>query len=144
MEKHSRPDRGRPARMRARGPRSKIPHSLIVAALCAALLSGCSSPPDRTEILVGTTPPGASCLLSRLGQPIATVAPTPAIALVEPNPSEIDISCSRQGFADAAVTLPAQDAGLSFGAVIYGRPASDFQRRVDIVLVPRTPGPVPR
>ena len=117
---------------------------LIVAALGAVLLSACDLRPDRTEILVETLPPGASCLLTRLGEPLATVAPTPAIALVEPNPSEIDISCSRQGFADAAVTLPAQDAGLSFGAVIYGRPASDFQRRVDIVLVPRTPGPAPR
>ncbi len=119
-------------------------HSLTRTALCATVLSGCSSLPDKTEILVHTTPPGASCLLTRLGQPIATVAPTPAIAFVEPNPSEIDISCSRHGFADVAVTLPAQETGLSFGAVIYGRPASDFQRRVDIVLVPRTLGPAPR
>src|SRR6266849_1267128 len=144
MEKHSRPDRGRPARMRARGKRSMTPHSLIVAALCAALLSGCSSPPDRTEILVGTTPPGASCILYRLGQPIATVAPTPAIALVEPSPGEIEIHCSRRGFADAAVTLPTQETGLSVGGVIYGRSAADYQRRVDIALVPRTLGPAPR
>jgi hypothetical protein len=124
-----------------RHPQSSL---TALAALCAAVLSGCSSPPDRTEILVGTTPPGASCLLTRLGEPIATVAPTPAIALVEPHPGEIDIRCSRQGFADAAVTLPAQETGLSFGAVMYGRPASDYQRRVDIVLVPRTLGPAPR
>ncbi len=112
-------------------------HSPILAAFCAAALCGCSSQPDRTEILVSTTPPGASCSLVRLGQPIATVAPTPAIALVEPNPSEIDISCSRQGFADAAVTLPARETRLSAGAVMFGRPASDYQRRVDIILVPR-------
>ena len=116
----------------------------LILALCAALLSGCSSAPDRTEILVGTTPPGASCILSRLGQPIASVAPTPAIALVEPNPGEIDISCSRQGFADAAVALPAGETGLSIGAVMFGRPTSDAQRRVDIVLVPRTLGTAPR
>src|SRR5437762_5390901 len=116
-------------------------HSLIVVAICGAMLCGCSSPPDRTEILVATAPPGAACLLTRLGQPIATVAPTPAIALVEPNPSEIEVSCRRQGFADAPVTLPAQETAVSLGAVIYGRPASDFQRRVDIVLVPRTLAP---
>ena len=108
-----------------------------MAVLCAGLLCGCSSQPDRTEILVGTTPPGASCILFRLGQPIATVAPTPAIALVEPDPSEIEIRCSRQGFVDAAITLPAQETGLSVGGVFYGRPASDYQRRVDIALVPR-------
>ncbi len=132
--------------MRAGGPRSVLRHllTLAVPALCAALLCGCSSQPDRIEILVGTTPPGASCLLTRLGQPIATVAPTPAIALVEPGAGEIEISCNRQGFADAAVTLPAPEAGASVGTVMYGRPASDYQRHVGIVLVPRTLGPAPR
>ena len=119
-------------------------HKLALAALCAVLVSGCGVPPGNPGILVVTTPPGASCTLSRLGQPIASVAPTPAIALVEPSPSEIEISCSRQGFADAAVSLVALEPGLTFGAIIYGRPASDYQRRVDIVLVPRPPGPAPR
>lgn len=68
------------------------------------------------------------------------MAPIPAMALVEPSASEITIRCGPQGFADAAVTLPARETGLSFGAVVYGRPASDYQRRVDIVLVPRPPG----
>jgi hypothetical protein len=119
-----------------RHPQSSLT-ALAVATLCTALLCGCGSQPNRTEILVGTTPPGASCILTRLGQPIATVAPTPAIALVEPSPGEIDISCNRPGFADAAATLPAPETWLSLGAIIYGRPASDYQRRIDIVLVPR-------
>ena len=113
--------------------------NLTALAVLCALVSGCSWQPERTEILVGTTPPGASCILTRLGQPIATVASTPAIALVDPSPGEIEVSCSRQGFADAAATLPAPDSGLNLGAVIYGRPASDYQRRVDITLVPRPP-----
>jgi hypothetical protein len=117
-----------------RHPQSSL---TVLAVLCAVLLSSCSSQPDRTEILVGTTPPGASCTLTRLGQPIATVASTPAIALVDPAPGEIDISCSRQGFADTAATLPVSETGLSVGAMIYGRPASDYQRRVDITLAPR-------
>ena len=69
-----------------------------LAALCAALLAGCSSQPDRTEIFVGTTPPGASCVLTRLGQPIATLASTPAIALVEPGASDITILLPPAGF----------------------------------------------
>jgi hypothetical protein len=110
------------------------PSLTALAALCAAtLLCGCWPGPDRTEILVGTSPAGASCTLTRLGQPIASVASTPAIALVDPAPEEIGISCSRPGFADAAVTLPAQGAG----PVLYGRPESEYRRRVDIALVPR-------
>jgi hypothetical protein len=118
--------------------------SLVLAASCVALLSGYSGQPDRTEILVVTTPPGASCTLTRLGQPIATVDPTPAIALVDPEASEIAINCTRQGFADAAATLPVQDTPLSFGVVVFGPPASDYRRRVDIVLVPHPLGSAPR
>jgi hypothetical protein len=104
---------------------------LTLTALCAAWLGGCgASQPDRTEILVATAPPGASCILLRQGQPIATAAPTPAIALVEPSPDEIAISCRRQGFADAAVTLPPAPPARWFAPV-------DYQRRVDIALVPR-------
>ena len=119
-------------------------HKLTLAALCAALLSGCWSAPESAGILVGTTPPGASCSLTQLGQPIATVAPTPAIALVEPGAGEITILCRRQGFDDAAINLPAQELAPSFSAIVYGRPASDYQRRVDIVLKPRPLGLAPR
>ena len=64
-----------------------------VATLCGGLLAGCWSGPERPGILVSTAPPGASCTLSRLGQPIATAEPTPAIALVDPGDSEITILC---------------------------------------------------
>src|SRR5271170_219164 len=121
-----------------RHPRSSLP---ALAASCVALLCGCGGQPDRTEILVVTTPPGASCTLTRLGQPIAAVDPTPAIALVDPSSGEIAIGCTRQGFADAAATLPAQETPLSFGALMFGSPASEYRRRVDIVLVPRPQGP---
>ena len=88
------------------GPRPDRRYALTpaAAALCAVLVSGCGSSPGNPGILVGTTPPGASCTLTRLGQPIATVAPTPGIALVEPGAGDITILCSRQGFADAAIT----------------------------------------
>jgi hypothetical protein len=105
-------------------------HWVTLTALCAAWLGGCASQPDRAEILVATAPPGASCILMRQGQPIATAAPTPAIALVEPSPDAIDITCRRPGFADAAVTLPPAPPGGWFAP-------ADYQRRVDIALVPR-------
>src|SRR5690349_11757346 len=101
-------------------------HKLALASLCAALASGCGLSPDDPGILVRTTPPGASCTLTRQGQPIATVAPTPAIALVE-GAGDIAILCSRQGFADAAVTLPAQETGRS---------PFNYPPQVDIVLRP--------
>jgi hypothetical protein len=109
-----------------------------LAALCAVLVSGCGVPPGNPGILVATTPPGASCTLSRIGQAIATVAPTPGIALVEPAAGEITIVCSRPGFADAGITLPARDAGPSFGTFFSDRSPYGYQPQVDIVL---SPGP---
>ena len=96
------------------------------AILCASLLGACYSPPDRAEILVDTFPPGAACVLSRAGQPLATLAPTPAIALVDPGAAPLAVSCRRPGFADANVALPAY-------------PASVYERRVAIALVPALP-----
>ena len=107
---------------------------LTLAALCATLVSGCAYPPGNPGILVATTPPGASCTLSRLGQPLTTVAPTPGIALVEPGGGDITIVCSRQGFADAALTLPTRDAGPGFGTLFFGRSPYGSPLQVDLVL----------
>ena len=117
-------------------------HKLTLAALCAALVSGCGYPPGNPGILVRTTPPGASCTLSRLGQPIATVAPTPGIALVEPAAGEIAMVCSRQGFEDAAVTLPVRDAGpiFGFGMFFSSRSPYGYPPQVDLVLGSRPGG----
>src|SRR5260370_40919613 len=93
-----------------------------LATLCTALLSGCSSQPDRAEILVSTAPPGASCILSRLGQPVATAEPTPAIALVEPSASEIAILCRRRGFEDAGGLLVPRRADPGFSLLLCAGP----------------------
>lgn len=119
-------------------------HSLLLTALCAVLVSGCALPPGNPGILVDTTPPGASCTVSRQGQPIATVAPTPGIALIEPAAGEITIQCSRQGFAESGVTLPSRDAGAGFGAILFGGAPDPTPLRVDIVLTPRPGGLAPR
>jgi hypothetical protein len=96
---------------------------LIPAALLASSLAACYGPPDHAEILVDTSPPGAACVLSRAGQPLVALAPTPSIALVDPAAAPLAVSCRRPGFADANVALPPY-------------PSSVYERRVDIPLVP--------
>ena len=54
------------------------------------------------------------------------------------------LTSSVLGFEDTVFNLPAQELGLSFSSVLYGHPASDYQRRVDIVLQSRPLGPAPR
>jgi hypothetical protein len=116
------------------GPGMRL--DLLLTIFCVAGLAGCRSAPERSEILVGTTPPGASCLLTRLGQPIATADPTPAIALVDPAPAEIVVQCRRHGFADAAAVLAVRPARSSWGD-------SSYQGSVEIVMTPLISG-VPR
>jgi hypothetical protein len=102
-------------------------HHPILAGLCAILLAGCYfGPPEPAEILVNTAPPGALCLLTGQGRTLATMAPTPAIALVDPAAGGLSVSCRRSGFADANVPLPPY-------------PASVRERRVEIALVPNPP-----
>jgi hypothetical protein len=121
-------------------PARSMPTAL--AFLSAGLLCGCwPGPAPENEVLVSTTPPGASCTLTRLGRPIATAEPTPAIALVMPGDGPVTIVCRRTGFADAAATLPPLSvAGPSFGGMWYGNPDYDYERRVDIALVPKPSG----
>jgi hypothetical protein len=101
-----------------------------------ALVAGCALPPDQIEILVVTTPPGAACLLERQGQQIATVAPTPAIALVDAKDAEITVRCRRSGFADTAVTLHPHPPAITIGPLLAPSPGP-YEQRVDIALAPR-------
>ena len=117
--------------------------TLAAAALCAALLFGCSSQPEKPGILVVTTPPGASCVLSRLGQTIATADPTPAIALADPTADDVTILCRRHGFADEAVTLAARRTEPGFGLML-GRWPFDYEHRVDITLKAKSSRAAPR
>jgi len=95
--------------------------------LSAVLLAGCYfGPPEQAEILVDTTPPGASCVLTGQGGMLATIEPTPAIALVDPAAGGLVVSCRRPGFADINVPVPPY-------------PAAVRERRVAIALVPNPP-----
>ena len=78
---------------------------LIFTVLGLTTVAGCGMPPKGTEILVDTAPPGASCVLSRGGQPIATAEPTPAIAIVPIDTAPVLAQCRRPGFADAEAVV---------------------------------------
>jgi len=112
--------------------------------LCSvALLAGCwEARSPQFEILISTAPPDASCILTRAGQPIATAAPTPAIAMIDVAPEEVVVQCRRPGFAETAAVLPPR-VGPGWGYAMSGHPASDYQRSVTLVLAPLSPGVAP-
>lgn len=114
------------------------PGFLALLVPLAIALAGCSPWfPDQAEILVNTLPPGASCVLSRGGQPIATAAPTPAIGLVDPSEAPVTVSCRRPGFQDAAVTVVARLPERGYGFLLFAPTPPYEGQRIDIAMVPR-------
>ena len=115
-----------------------------IALLLASLLPGCYWEPPIGEIMVNTTPPGAACVLSQMGQPLAVTAPTPAIAVVTLVGAEISVVCRRSGFAEAAVTIPPPLPAVSLPGVYPDRrPEIDYNTRVDITMTPARLGVSP-
>jgi hypothetical protein len=112
-------------------------HRTRIALLLAGLLPGCYWEKPTGEIMVNTTPPGASCVISQLGQPLGIADPTPAIAIATLADAEIGIVCRRPGFAEAAVTVPAPAPAVSLPGVYPSHvPEIDYNTRVDITMVP--------
>ena len=116
-------------------------HRTTIALLLAALLPGCYWQPSNSEVMVETSPPGASCVVSQLGAPLGIAEPTPAIAVVALSGEEIGVTCRRPGFAEVAVTLPPPaSASILPGYIPNRRPSIDYTTRVQITMTPAPPG----
>jgi hypothetical protein len=109
----------------------------ILIALCGTLLVGCVPHRDQTGVFVSTAQPGASCAVSRGGQPVATVAPTPGIALVGPRGGDVVVECRRNGFLDAAAVSHAQRREQELGDMFRGEEKYDYEP-ISLTLTPRS------
>ena len=114
--------------------------SIVLSLLGAAALAGCSLDTQPPGLLVSTVPPGAACIVTRAGQPIATAAPTPAIAPIEPLEGELGVKCRRHAFDDAAAVLRARKVGERVDYSVAGRPTSDYPDTVTLVMTPKLLG----
>lgn len=85
-------------------------------------LSGCATVFEGTsqDITVVTNPPGASCVFTRQGTPIGTIASTPSTLNVPKRKYDLLITCSKPGYADAQYL---NHSGTT--AVIAGNIAAD-------------------
>src|SRR3954453_4600402 len=102
-------------------------HRTRSALLPAGRLPGCYWEPPTGEIMVNTTPPGASCVISQFGKPLGIGETTPAIAIATLCEAETIFVCPRPGFAEAAVTIPAPLSAASLpGYNPNRRPEIDY------------------
>jgi hypothetical protein len=95
-----------------------------IAGVAAAglMLSGCATVFDGTtqKIYVNSSPPGARCDFFRKGETIANVPSTPGFVKIQKTKDDIDITCKKDGFTDAAYHNHSGVAGATFGDIAGG------------------------
>jgi PDZ domain len=120
------PVSGAPYGETGRSPAAKgsifMVRNLVIASVAALVTSGCSTLTEGTSqtIAVTTMPPGALCTLTRDGQTIATIGPTPGTATVDRSMRDILITCHKTGFGDASYADQADFAAATFGNIMTG------------------------
>jgi hypothetical protein len=94
----------------------------FVLALAAMVLPGCATitKGSSQSVTVNTDPTGATCMLSRDGQQIAAVNPTPGTVMVGKASGAIAVACKKSGFQDAAGVLASTFQAMTFGNIIFG------------------------
>jgi hypothetical protein len=95
---------------------------LLLPILAALAASGCASIVKGTSqsITVNTDPAGANCILSRDGQQLAVVNPTPGTIQVGKGAGTISVACKRVGYQDSIGTLASTFQAMTFGNIIFG------------------------
>jgi hypothetical protein len=91
-------------------------------ALLALTLTGCSSVIEgrSQEIMVNTTPAGASCTLLRHDETLGTINPTPGSLYIEKTKYDITITCNKKGYETATYLNHSGVAGATVGNIILG------------------------
>jgi len=82
---------------------------------CASIIEGRSQ-----EIMVNTSPAGASCVLTRNGESLGTITPTPGSLYLEKTKYDILITCDKKGYETATYLNHSGAAGATFGNIILG------------------------
>ncbi len=122
-----------------------------VTLLLIVCLGACSTPSDSTmqQVAVRSVPPGAACTVSRGGQVIGTVQPTPGTLAVDSSDKDLLVSCRKPGWQDGAGTVRAVYQGIGLGQLVTGGVArviedaaksSDFRYDPAGALVTLPPG----
>ena len=112
----------------ARGPNHvagektmRMTSNLLLLSL-AALASGCATLTKGTvqTVTVNTDPTGAICTFTRDAKTVAVVNPTPGSVPVEKARGTIAISCTKQGYEQAAGSLASEFQAMTFGNILFG------------------------
>lgn len=88
---------------------------LLLTSACATVTQGTTA-----TIAVATTPPGATCTISRDGAPIAVVNPTPGSVTISRSTRDLAVRCEREGHLPAEAVTPAGFQAMTVGNLLIG------------------------
>ena len=96
--------------------------NVIFLAIAATALAGCSTIVEgRSQRLsVNTNPPGASCNLTRHGENLGKIDPTPGSITVEKTKYDIMVECSKEGYQASSYVNHSDVAGATVGNILIG------------------------
>lgn len=99
-----------------------MPPRLFGLLLAPTLLGACATIVEGTSksVSVVTTPPGATCALSRAGAPLGTINPTPGSVTLSKSKNDINVNCTKPGYKPAAVTVSSKFVGTTVANILVG------------------------
>jgi hypothetical protein len=82
---------------------------------CATIVKGKSQ-----NITVDTKPQGAVCTLTRDGNTIAVINPTPQTIQINKDKDVITVICKKDGYLETSGDVTSKFQAMTFGNVIFG------------------------
>lgn len=112
------------------------------AAACATIVEGT----DQT-VSVTSEPEGAVCKLTREGQTVGAINPTPGSIEVDRSSDDITVKCDLDGYLTSIGELPSEFEGMTFGNILFGGiigvvvdvstgASSEYPESINIVMIP--------
>jgi hypothetical protein len=89
--------------------------ALLALGACASVVQGVDQ-----SLAVMTEPAGASCNITRDGDLLGSVYPTPGVISVDKSKGNIMVECERDGYERTLAVLPARFDGMTWGNAIIG------------------------
>ncbi|HUN51099.1 MAG TPA: hypothetical protein VMU42_08275 [Candidatus Sulfotelmatobacter sp.] len=94
----------------------------LVPLWLAFMLGACATVTTGTSetVTVITDPAGATCKLTRNGQAVGVINPSPGSVRLDKSKDDVAITCSKDGYVDGNGTLSSYFQGMTAGNLILG------------------------
>jgi len=88
---------------------------LLLSTACASITQGTTQ-----AMTFQTEPPGASCHVSRNGETLGIVNPTPGTITVSKSSAALTVRCERPGYQAGLTSVPSSLQAMAAGNLLFG------------------------